>query len=160
MIRPLRIRHRRIFTLLGVLLPVAFGFGIAARKPVPQMDALPTALHAATPRFNTLLWEQPDLFTNAPVTVRLLRGAERLAVTCSAPDSFVKPDLLVYWSTDRSRAGNTLPDDATLLGAFAASVLPLPADSAGRSGVLVLFSLADQEIVAISRPIHFNDSTP
>jgi len=159
MIRPLRIRHRRIFTVLGVLLPVAFGLGIAARKPVPQMNASSTELHAATPQFNTLVWEQRDLFTNAPVAVRLLRNGVSFAVACSAPNDFVKPDLLTYWSSS-SPTGDKLLGDATLLGAFAAPALPLPAGCVDRNGVLVLFSLADQEVIAVSRSVRFNDSTP
>jgi hypothetical protein len=160
MIRPLRIRHRRIFTVLGVLLPVAFGLGIAARKPVPQMSALPTELHTATPQFDVSVWERSDLFTNAPVTVRMLRKEEHAAVACSAPGGFMKPDLLVYWSSGNSPANGKLPGDATLLGAFAASALPLPKSSTERNGVLVLFSLADQEVVAVSRSVRFNASTP
>jgi len=37
--------------------------------------------------------------------------------------------------------------------------LPLPVEAASTSGVLVLFSLADNEIVDISKPIQFNQPT-
>ena len=159
MILPLRIRHRRVFTVLGVVLPVAFGLGIAARKPVPQMNALPAELQAGAPRFNTPVWARRDLFTNAPIEVRLLRDSGRFAIACTAPADFVRPDLLVYWSGGEVHGGDLLPKDAVLLGAFSATALPLPADAAKRPGVLVLFSLADQEVVAVSRLVPFNSST-
>lgn len=158
MIRPLRILHRRTLAVLGVVLPVAFGLGIAARKPVPQMGALPIELRDATPQHAATVWERRDLFTNAPVQVRLLRETGRFAVACAAPTDFVKPDLLVYWSASPPTT-DKLPNGATLLGAFTASALPLPADAANRDGLLVLFSLADQEIIAVSQHIRFNGST-
>ncbi len=37
MIRPLRQRHRRIFFVLAVVLPVLFAWGIAARNGIPVM---------------------------------------------------------------------------------------------------------------------------
>jgi len=158
MIRPLRILHRRTLTVMGVVLPVAFGLGIAARKPVPQMGVVPVELREATPEPAATVWERRDIFTNAPVQVCLLRATDHLMVGCAAPTGFVKPDLLVYWSgsppiTDK------LPSDAILLGAFTASALPLPADAANRDGLLILFSLADQEIIAASQRIRFNNPT-
>ena len=156
MIRPLRIRHRRSLTVLGVVLPVAFGLGIAARKPLPQMGAVPIELREATPPHAATVWERPDLFTNAPVQVRLLREAGHFAVACAAPTDFVKPDLLVYWSGSPP-TNDKLPNAAVLLGVFTASALPLPADAANRDGLLVLFSLADQEIIAVSQRTRFND---
>jgi len=46
-----------------------------------------------------------------------------------------------------------LPDNARLLGVFNSSVaLSLPPDAGPGSGVLVLYGLADQEIVGVSKP--------
>lgn len=159
MIRPLRIRHRRIFTVLGLLLPIAFGFGIAARKPVPQMNTVPAGFNVASQQFAAIIWERSDLFTNAPVQVRLLGENGRFAVACTATADFAKPDLLVYWSSGDSRITDALPDNAVLLGAFTSSTLPITTDIASRDGLLVLFSLADQEIIAVSQRIRFNDLT-
>ena len=160
MIRPLRIRHRRIFTVLGVLLPVAFGLGIAARKPVPQMNAVPPGLTEPTP--DALLVKQfDDLFAKAAVQVMLMKedgSAGQFAIFCLARDNFAKPDLLVYWSTASSTT-DTLPEDATLLGAFSALRLKLPSATLTTEGALILYSLADNEIVDVSRPIRFNQST-
>ena len=142
--------------VLGVFLPVAFALGIAARKPVPGMTSLPRELAASPQQFAVTEWERSDLFTNAPIQVRLLReraGTGRFAVKFSASKDFVKPDLIVYWAAESPKLTDTLPDNARLLGAFSLSgALSLPPDAASGSGVLVLYSLADQEIVAVSKP--------
>src|SRR6266436_5958076 len=156
MIRPLRKRHRRMVIVLGVLLPVAFAVGIAARKPLPGMTSLPKELVGSPQKFAVTQWERADLFTKAPIQVRLLResaGAGHLAVEFSAAKDFVKPDLIVYWVTGSQNITDTLPENARLLGTFSSSVaLWLSPDAAPGSGGLVLYSLADQEIVEVSKP--------
>ncbi len=156
MIRPLRQRHRRMLIVLGVFLPVAFAIGIAARKPVPDMTSLPKELVTSRQKFAATEWERADLFTKAPIQVRLLResaGAGHFAVEFSAAKDFVKPDLIVYWVTGSQTITEKLPENARLLGTFNASVaLSLSPDAAQGSGVLVLYSLADQEIVEVSKP--------
>jgi hypothetical protein len=155
MIRPLRQRHRRMVIVLGVFLPVAFAVGIAARKPVPGMISLPIEL-VMQQKFAVTEWERADLFTKSPIRVRLLRESAdvgRFAVEFSAAKGFVKPDLIVYWVTGSPNATTALPENARLLGAFNASMaLVLPPDAASGNGVLVLYSLADQELVEVSKP--------
>ena len=156
MIRPLRQRHRRMVIVLGVFLPIAFLIGIAARKSVPGMTSLPQELVASPQKFAVTEWERADLFTKTPIQVRLLResaGAGHFAVEFSAARDFVKPDLIVYWVAGSPNVTDTLPDNARLLGVFNSSVaLSLPPDAGPDSGVLVLYSLADQEIVGVSKP--------
>jgi hypothetical protein len=155
MILALRQRHRRAFIALGVLLPVAFGVGIAARKPVPGMTSLPIELVAAPQKFAVTQWERADLFTRVPIQIRLLRetaGAGNFAVEFSAAKDFVKPDLIAYWVAGNLNITNALPDNAQLLGAFSAGALVLPAEAASLNGSLILFSLADQEVVDVSKP--------
>ena len=161
MIRPLRRRHRRIFVTLGIFLPVAFAVGIAARKPIPVAGELPSALAAATQAFEKIAWRRDDLFMKTAIQVRLLRehsGAGKFAVSFSAAKYFVKPDLLVYWSAGNIANTNALPANAILLGAFCSPQLPLPAAAENSKGALVLFSLADNEVVNVSKPIRFSDS--
>jgi hypothetical protein len=56
-----------------------------------------------------------------------------------------EPDLLLYWSED-SPSGESLPASARLVGSFIpGKPFALPS-SVGRSGYLVLFSLAHQTI--------------
>src|SRR6266566_8126153 len=156
MIRPLRQRHRRMVIVLGVFLPVTFAVGIAARKPLPSVASLPAGLFASPQTFAVTEWERADLFTKTPIQVRLLResaGAGHFAVEFSAAKDFVKPDLIVYWVTCSQNITDTLPENAWLLGTFNSSVaLSLSPDAEPGSGVLVLYSLADQEIVEVSKP--------
>jgi len=156
MIRPLRQRHRRMVIVLGVFLPVAFAVGIVARKPVPGMTSMPKELVASPQSFAVTEWERADLFTKTPIQVRLLReraGAGHFAVEFSAPKDFVKPDLIVYWVAGSPSITDTLPANARLLGAFNSSLaLSLSSDVASGTGVLILYSLANQEIVEVSKP--------
>jgi hypothetical protein len=157
MIRPLRQRHLHTFLALGIFLPVAFVVGIAARKPLPEVNSLPKEIAPATASFASEVWSRADLFPKSPVQIRLLREqieAEKYAVSFSAAKDFVKPDLLVYWSDKNLSNTNTLPDNAILLGAFNAPQLPLPTAAKKTDGLLVLYSLADNEIVDVSKPIH------
>jgi hypothetical protein len=162
MIRPLRQRHRRLVIALGIFLPVAFAAGIAARKPTPVMAALPAALAPASPKFTALAWERPGLFAKAPMQVRLWRehkDAGQFALNLVAPQDFIKPDLLVYWIPANTSVTDALPANATLLGAFAAPALPLPDEATKTNGSLILYSLADNEIVDVSKPVLLSDPT-
>lgn len=160
MIRPLRQRHRHMFTALGIFLPIAFGLGIVARKPFPSMDPLSGKLSAASPKVLAIKWERNDLFGKLPIRVRL-SGEEHdpnyLAVGFSTPsDNFIKPDLMVYWIPGNQPIDDKLPDSASLLGGFDSGDLTLPAEAATNRGVLALYSLADNELVEVSRSIQFN----
>ena len=157
MIRPLRQWHRRMVIVLGVFLPVAFAVGIAARKSVPCMTSMPKELVVSPRSFAVTEWERADLFTKTPMQVRLLReraGGGRFVVEFSAAKDFVKPDLIVYWVAGNPNLTDTLPDNARLLGAFNSFLaLSLSPDAGPGSGVLVLYSLADQEVVEVSKPL-------
>ena len=168
MTRPLRQIHRRVFLALGILLPIAFAVGLAARKPVPASSGLPEQITAIKAKFGELEWTRDDLFAEQPITVRLLReqkGTGQYAIAFSPPKNFLKPDLLVYWSAGGTSPGGTnsggaLPDNSILLGAFGPGPLPLPQDVAESAGALLLYSLADGEIVGASKPIRFEATHP
>ena len=153
MILPLRRRHRRMFAVIGVLLPVAFVAGVAARKPIPT-TALANPLPSGQEKFSINQWERHDLFTNMIIRVQFLREASntnRTAIRMSAPKDFVKADLLVYRLSTESTIKDTVPDDAVLLGAFVSGqLLPIPPSAAGKPSRLVLYGLADHQIIAIS----------
>jgi hypothetical protein len=163
MIRPLRQRHRRQVIVLGIFLPVALAVGIAARKPVPTLSELPAALAGAPPTAAVAVWNRGDLFSNAPVEVQWLRETRdsgRFTISFSAAKGFVKPDLMVYWVAGDPAITDALPGGARLLGAFSPDALPVPSETMTNRGVLVLYSLADNEIVARSKPLRLSDSTP
>jgi len=157
MILALRQRHRRMFAVIGLLLPICFALGLAARKPVPQLDSLPPALAETSESFTTLSWNRTDLFMRASVQARLFSSsvhAGKYAITLKGTANFIKPDLIVYWVAGNPTIKDAVPSNAMLLGAFSAAALPLPPAAAKGSSVLILYSLADQEIVDLSRPFN------
>lgn len=159
MILALRQRHRRMFAIIGVLLPITFFVGVIARQSVPMQAALPPELTTRVETFTATEMEWGDLFAKSAVHVRLWRemSSGRLAVGFSAPRNFLKPDLLVYWIPGFSDLTNGLPENAILLGAFVANPLPLPPDATTTAGALLLFSVADQEIVDASKPVMLSE---
>jgi len=160
MIATLRQRHRRTFFALGIILPVAFIAGIAARQAVPAAKNLPPEFSADN-KATSIVWERADLFGKAPVTVQFLRATDKAVfIRLTTDKNFVKPDLLVYWAAENQTITDTLPANATLLGTLAAAQLPVSETLAHLPGVLVLFSLADSEIVDVSKPVTLETSTP
>jgi hypothetical protein len=156
-IRPLRQRHRHMVIALGLVLPVAFAAGIAARRPAPTVAALPPRLVVAPQHFEAVEWESAGLFPKSPLQTRLLRQRKDtglFAIAFTADRHFVKPDLIVYWAAGNPKVAQKLPDNVALLGSFTPCVaLSLPKDAFPAGGVLVLYSLADQEIVDVSKPL-------
>jgi hypothetical protein len=160
MIRPLRQHHYRAFIVSGIFLPAAFAIGIAARKPAPVIAQIPAALSWEPQSFKFIRWQRADLFAKAPVQVQLLRDEEnsgRSGLKFSADRNFLKPDLIVYWSTGNPALSNTVPENAILLGPFDAAALTLPVAAEKSSGRLLLFSLADGEIVDVSKSFSLRD---
>ena len=152
MIRPLRQRHRVMVCTLGVLLPVAFVAGIAARRPVPVAKSVPTELESKASDFGTVVWTKADLWPGHRIITALRRDAAgSVAVELMFRD-LAKPDVLVYWAAGKETAVEGLPDNARLLGALSNRVaLPIPADVRIQAGRFVLYSLADHEVVAASK---------
>jgi hypothetical protein len=162
MIRPLRKRHRRIVSVLAIFLSLAFAVGIAARRPVPVDAAWRPALTGAPGGSLVKEWVPAGLFAKSPVQVRLLRlpgEPGQFAFELSAAKDFLKPDLLVYWAAGNPGVAGILPDHAILLGAFSSRALPLPDEVARARGVLVLYSLADNEVVDVSNPVSLTNPT-
>ena len=161
MIRPLRQRHRAVFIALGFCLPLAFASGIAARRPIPPAASLPATLASTPPAPADLVWKRRDLFPSAPIEVRLLRekSSGRIAAQFSATTDFLKPDLLVYWAAGNPHIRESLPENATLLGQFDSPALILPNEVLTVDGVLILYSLADNELVGMTKPLRLVDST-
>lgn len=150
-----------MFAVLGVLLPVAFAVGIAARKAAMPAETLPPELSSQTQTFTATDYQRADLFAKSGIKVRLWQdlGTRHYAVGFLAPKDFVKPDLIVYWLAGQPDVSDKVLADATLLGSFVATVLPLPYEATEKEGVLILFSLADQEIVDVSKPVRLLPST-
>jgi len=156
MILPLRRWHRCQVLALAILLPIAFVFGVLARKPVPTPAGLPPELTPGLLAAGKPVWDRDQIFPKVPVSIRLWGQSDHsgsFTVSFSAPADFIKPDLMVYWIAGNPRPEDILPTNAILLGAFGPAALPLPDQAAVSDGRLVLYSLADAEIVDVSQPI-------
>jgi hypothetical protein len=151
MILPLRRRHRRMFAVLGVLLPLVFIAGVAARKPVPTSVLLSEA--PVERQSFSVLEDHSDLFPNTGIRVQILRGeANGVALQLSAPKDFVKADPLVYWLPAETALKGTIPDEAILLGALKVGTpTVVPPATERQPGTLLLYSLANHEIVTSSK---------
>ena len=154
MIRPLRQRHRAVVCTLGVLLPVAFTVGLAARKPVPVTAPVPSGFTDQANDFGGVVWTKTDMWPGQRITTSLRRdSAGSVAVELMCQD-LAKPDVLAYWAAGKDAAAEGLPDNARLLGALSnLTPLPIPAAVRGEVGRFVLYSLADQEVVAASKSL-------
>ena len=159
MILPLRIRHRRVFTVLGVVLPVTFGLGIAARKPVPANE------RAAGGNFRPARPGSIRRYGRDAIFSRM----HRLKCVCSGQRTLrhrLAPPPLISWGPTCWCIGAEAKFTAAICcrrmqscwALFSATALPLPADAAKRRACFVLFSLADQEVVAVLL-VPFNSST-
>jgi len=156
----LRQRHRWTIFTIGLVVGFVFLMGVLKRHPVLETETLPPEL-AQTQTFSATGEERANLFEHSPVRVRLWRQQETgsLAVDFTAEKSFLKPDLLAYWSAARVAKSDTLPADATLLGAFVGGPLLLPKEASVSEGSLILYTLANHEIVDVSKPTRFAEAT-
>jgi len=156
MIRPLRQGHRRIFAMLAIILPATFAIGVAARKPVPTVEGLPAALMPSATSFPATVWSRNDLFSKAPIPVSLLReraDTGRYAIQLFVPAAFAKPDVLIYWRPVANISKDSIPDDAVFVGPLSGSTpRPLPGEISSAPGSLILYSLANGEVVDVSKP--------
>ena len=60
---------------LGVLLPVAFAAGLAARKPVPVAANVPSGLAGQANDFGRVVWTKPDIWPGQRIITSLRRDA-------------------------------------------------------------------------------------
>jgi hypothetical protein len=153
MIRPLRRRHRLLTCALGAVLPVALVVGIVARRPVPMAMSVPVELAGDAINFNNVVWTKADVWPDHRIITSLRRDSAGSVAVEFTFRELVKPDVLVYWVPGKEAAVVGLTDDARLLGALANRIpLPIPSDLRGEAGRFVLYSLAEHEIAAASKP--------
>jgi hypothetical protein len=151
MIRPLRQRHRFIFSALAALLPLAFVLAWSARNTPLRVRELPAALSNQLSSFPHVLWEKQNLWPDLKMSTRICGDAlppTQLALELHPHEDFNAPDVLVYWSPQSS--GEDL-NEAYLLGTLAGMhkrSWPLPQAALQSEGKLILYSLGHQRILA------------
>ena len=162
MIRPLRQRHRITMLALTAFLPAAFVLGIASRRSVPLILSVPSVLSVQPGQPSQSAWVREDLWEKKPLRTRLLSDpvTSNLALEVTATTPIVLPDVLLYWAPGTSKLDDSLPSDAVLLGAWMQeppNPVAVPQLAKVGQGRLILYSLADHEIVNVSKPFAFQD---
>jgi hypothetical protein len=156
MIRSLRQRHRVMLITLATIVPTGFAAGLLSRREIPIQATIGAELTArAAPEVE--VWARNDLWSGYNLDTRLVRTGDvpsRFAIEISSKSQIVRPDVLVYWAPREVPVQGGVPDEAILLGKFDSVhplPLPLPEEAVRLTGVVILYSLADQEIVATSK---------
>lgn len=157
MIRPLRQRHRVMMLALATIVPTAFATGLLSRREIPVQATVDAGLAAGVAPW-VQVWDREDLWSGFNLRTRLFRTGNlpgSIAIEISSKSQIVRPDVLAYWVPREGPIQGGVPDEAILLGKFD-SVHPLPlalpGEAARLTGTVILYSLADQEIVATSKP--------
>jgi hypothetical protein len=134
--------------ILAVLLPGFFVCGIVARRTVPVISA-PSELHRSLPEH--AIRTEADLWPGKRIKT-LFRTTSAGSLTAQFRfESSLGPDVLVYWIPRETLSGAALPESAQLLGPLSSqTTFPIPAKP-GEVGHFILYSLANQKIVAISK---------
>jgi len=144
MIQSLRVAHRRAFLALAFALPLVLLVGLGARRQMSSNSAeLPATFR--------LVKSEADVWKKHSQPVAFYAHSQNLSqIYVSVTElPLTDPDLLLYWSHEHEPA-NSLSADAQLLGPIAPG-RPYPLDSNLKSGYLVLYSLAHQQVVDVAK---------
>ena len=137
MIQPLRAHHRWTFEVLGVLLPVIFLAGLAARPPATK--ELMASCHAPGQQ----IWEDTHAWKNRAITTTLYSQGPAVLVQLAPASELNESDLLLYWSPETAPPANIAT--AKLLGTFDPNRhYQLPQ---GKHGSLLLYSAAHAQVI-------------
>ena len=129
MIQPLRTVHRWVFTGFAVLLPAVVVIAVAERHQYVEVGQLRVEPLPGT----------PVISHGGQFQLAVFDDGFGFVATSSTP----RPELLVYWSTERAK--DSLPPGAILLGDLRTGVhYAVPKDSAG---TVLLFSLAHNSVI-------------
>lgn len=140
--------------ILAFVLPVAFVFSVAARRTVPPGSPSGTLFNAAPGAYGEVVWTDADAWPGKRIlTVLQTDPLGSLTVEFMFRE-LPGPDVLAYWVPSNWAPGDRLPANAQLLGAFLnGEILPLAGRPRGEPGRFVLYSLANHQIVSISKPM-------
>jgi hypothetical protein len=143
-IAPLRARHRAMFAVLAIALPVSFVLALRARDDESNVATLPEALQSVGERGNTYVTLQND------EEFRFAFGSTPRVVAVEHVSGERAPDLLVYWTPSAPQM-HELPSGSVLLGALGERerrfVLPDAVNE--HAGAFVVFALAHGAVIAV-----------
>ena len=146
MIASLRRRHRLIFLLLALAVPLGFGIALQAKSDLAGAHAAKLPVSAQLQGDQILAW------TDGPFELRLDPNEQPIALELIPQSASQAPDVLAYWVVDGANAkGRAIPTGARLLGVaqgYPTTLLDAPDDADLKRDELWLYSLALQERVA------------
>ena len=148
MTRKLRNKHRLIVTSLAFLLPISVGTALAVRQPFAITRTLSPPLAAGVAEHGPIVWSRGDLWSGKKIFTSLRRDAMNHVSIDLMYRDLPFADLLLYWVPGQAEKLEGLPATARFLGTIFRGVpLQIPADLRGEVGRLVIYGLADHEIV-------------
>ena len=139
---------------LSVVVPVAFVLGITSRRVVPLVASMPSGFGIQSAP-SLARWARDELWEKEQLRTQLLENStgSNLSLEVTAPEPIVRPDVLLYWSPGNLEIGESVPNNAILLGAWIQEpqrAIQLPQAVKGE-GRLILYSLADHEMLNVSK---------
>jgi hypothetical protein len=143
-----------MFTVLGMVLPVVLVVGLYERTSVPVMTSLPAGLVTNRPVSGSLVLLKTCAFPHTSTSAKLFgtQKGDDFTIQISTGVEPEKPDVLVYWVPGSPPGFDKIPAGAFLLGELGSQSLSLPVGERP-DGVLMLYSLADGEVIDVSNPI-------
>lgn len=143
MIQPLRQRHRWMTILFFFIALSGLSLAVSSRVPIPVMDNIPGEVAITAENLRDGLW--------GDLSILMGWGKDekgRNMVTLQPKESLLYPELLVYWHT--GDWNGVVDGPAMLLGSLSGMKARRFMVS-DKDGTLVLYSLAQGEVVAALR---------
>jgi hypothetical protein len=146
--------------LLAVVLPVAFVFGVAARRTVPLVKPAGINLSVEPHAYGTVFWSDSSGWPGKRISTSLWSDTLGSLAVEFTFDELAGPDVLVYWLAGDTLLADRLPETAQLLGPFSnRERLSLPGEAKGQRGRFLLYSLANHKVIANSKVVGLQPSS-
>lgn len=150
MIRPLRSRHRTMMVGLAIVVPILFVAGLSVRQATPVMD-LPHPGARPTEPATPLGTQAGNLLDGGVVSVRWFAQGSTTRLRIELAEAASLPEVLVYWTLDRTEGLDVLPHGSRLIGSLHGNMtglLDLPVEvSSDSPGRLVFYILSRASVL-------------
>jgi len=153
--RGLRQRHRRIWLVLLIVIPLVYVAGLAARRAPLTMERIPDRLTGTFEVSAQPLIESTFAIGETEFGARLFsrEGSSSPAVVeleRRGTTPLVHPDVLVYWTPTTSGREQSMLADAYFMGILTegqSQQYALPEESTQRDGRLLFYSLGHEQML-------------
>ena len=151
MIAARRALHRHVFSALLIIVPFLLAVSLLLSPEVPPKGSLNPLLLRQGGFAESEQW-QPHTITAGSLTFEalIIDSAPQSVLRLRPASMILKPDILVYWAPS-THIGEGLPAGSILIGRLAGVALrdmPLPDQATEGTGLILVYSLSHNEIVA------------